>query len=71
MSVYSQTTAYSPVLDCKATRLSMVRPDGQELFMIVPRTKGRSWRKDRDEALELIQQAIDEGCEPGEVRVSG
>ena len=66
---YIEHTFYSPFLDCEATRISVPDARGGEFYMIVPRAIGMSWRKTRDEALDNIATAIEQGCEPGEVRI--
>lgn len=38
-----------------------------EYFCIIPASDGRRYRERRDEALDLIEMAIRQGCEPGEV----
>lgn len=65
---YSEFRFYSPVLDAEAIRISMPgKQPNFEFFMIIPAADGRRYRERRDEALELIELAIREGLEPGEV----
>ncbi len=67
MSVYSEYRHWSPTLGCDAVRLSMVDERGGEFYRIIPVVSGRGWRAARDEALEVIEDAIIRGAEPGEV----
>lgn len=64
---YSEFRFFSPIMDCEAIRLSMPGPHGGEFFRVVRAEDGRRYRERRDEALSLIQMAIDAGLEPGEV----
>ena len=41
--------------------------EGTEFFRIIRAEDGRRYRERRDDALSLIQQAIDADLEPGEV----
>lgn len=40
----------------------------QEFFMLIPCEDGRQYREARATAVEAIYTAIEQGCEPGEVR---
>jgi len=40
---------------------------GQEYFMVIPMPEGRAYRQKRAEALELIEEAMRLGLDPGEV----
>lgn len=71
MSAYHEFTFWSPWLDCEAVRVSMANASGQEFYRIIPRENGKRWRERRTEALDIIETAIAQGCEPGEVRVEG
>lgn len=65
---YSEFRFFSPVMDCDAIRISMQgKQPGTEFFRIIRVEDGRRYRERRDEALHLIQLAIDAGLEPGEV----
>lgn len=64
---YSEFRFWSPILDADAVRLSMSGTKGGEFFVIIRADDGKKYRERRDRALGLIQQAIDEGLEPGEV----
>lgn len=70
MTRYREFRFYDGMQDRDAVRLSV--GDGQtgEFYMILPRERGRRWRERRDEALGYIEQAMQEGCEPGEVVVT-
>jgi hypothetical protein len=63
---YQALHYWSPILGDHAVRLSMFAR-GYEFFRIIPRVDGKGWRPARDAALTMIQEAIDAGCEPGEV----
>lgn len=60
---------WSPVLGEDAVRVSMFDDRGGEFFMVVPDRGSREYRLARFEAAEALDQAINEGLEPGEVRV--
>lgn len=66
---YREFAHWSLALDCPAVRLSVWDERGGEYWMLLPRRPGDKWRKAREEALESIAEAIEQGCEPGEVRV--
>lgn len=59
---------WNVLMDCNAVRLSVFDDRGAEFFMLLERDKPR-WRDRRREALDAIGEAIEIGCEPGEVRV--
>ena len=67
MSGFQEMRFWSPTLGCDAARLSMTDERGSEYFMIVPREAGARWREKRAEAVEVIERAIHDGVEPGEV----
>jgi hypothetical protein len=68
VSAYSEFRMYSPTYDAVMSRISMTDDSGGEFFMLVPATSGKSYRKAKTEALEMIQEAMAQGCQPGEVR---
>lgn len=59
---------WSVVLGADAVRLSMVNERGEEYHAIIARLDGSAWRTAKTEACEALQQAIDEGVKPGEIR---
>lgn len=59
---------WSPILGCEACRVSMVDSRGSEYFAIVPKTDGADWRRRKIDALEALEQAIQLGLPPGEIR---
>jgi hypothetical protein len=63
---YQALHYWSPILGDHAVRLSMFAR-GHEYFTIIPRIDGKAWRPARDAALTAIQEAIDEGREPGPI----
>jgi len=63
---FSEMTHWNPLLGCKAVRLSVGDERGGEFFMLVAKPD-RGWREERARLLDLIQEAIDSGCQPGEV----
>jgi hypothetical protein len=67
MAFYRAFHFYSPLMGCEAVRLSMVDARGGEFYRIVPRSDGKAWRDVRDRELDLIEDAIAGGAEPGEV----
>lgn len=65
---YSEFRHWSIVADQELIRLSMTNGRTQgEYFTFIKADDGKKLRERRDEALELIEQAISQGCEPGEV----
>jgi hypothetical protein len=68
VSAYSEFRYYSPIYDCECARLSMFDSHGGEFFTILAVEDGRKWRERRNEALDVIETAIREGLQPGEVR---
>jgi hypothetical protein len=59
---------WSPMLGCDATRISLTNANGSEFFAIVSRDDERAFSKLKREAIEKITEAMEAGCEPGEVR---
>lgn len=68
MTGYREYRFYSPMHDSIAARLSMVDERNGEFWRVVPITSPRTYRKERELALDAIEEAIDMGAEPGEVR---
>jgi hypothetical protein len=67
---YSEHFSYSPVHDCRMARISMVDKHNSEFFALVrAEPMGAAYRDARREALVAIDEAIERGCDPGEVRV--
>lgn len=64
---YSEFRSYSPLYDAEVIRVSMADKLGREFFHIIPALDGKRYRERLEEALELIESAISQGCEPGEV----
>jgi hypothetical protein len=64
---YQALHYWSPILGDHAVCLSMFNDRRDEFFTIIPRVDGKAWRPARDAALTMIQEAISEGREPGEV----
>lgn len=74
-TAYYQRYAYMSVFHGgPVTRISVPveRPGGHmvEYFAIVQGSSGKQYRADRDEALEMIEAAIEQGLPAGEVRWS-
>jgi len=66
---YREWKFWSPVLGRQAVRVSVAHPQG-EFFAIIPADgTGKQNREQREKALDLIADAIEEGQEPGEVEV--
>jgi hypothetical protein len=58
---------YSPVAGGVVTRVSIFDAHGQEFFCVFPRDTPKVWRKAREDAVEMITEAMRAGCEPGQV----
>ena len=67
MSGYVEFRMWSPALGCDAVRLSMANDRGDEYYMVVPYEHGKVWRERKHRLLDLIDSAIEQGLEPGEV----
>ena len=57
---------WSPMLGGDATRISLSR-EGREYFAIVSHEDEREYGRLRREAVEKITEAMEAGCDPGEV----
>lgn len=70
---YREWVHWNVTLGEKAVRLSVADHLGREYFIISPYASpdGRRWRERRDEALDVIAEAIGAGNEPGEVSIVG
>jgi hypothetical protein len=67
MSGYQELRFYSPTLGAPVTRVSMADAMGREYFATIPRrVSGKTYRANRERALNAIMDAIEE-CHPGEV----
>ncbi len=66
---YREFRQYSAIHDCEMVRLSVADERGSEFWMLIPGAVGKSWRERKAEALDNIEAAMAQGCEPGEVRV--
>lgn len=69
VTTYRELRFYDGANDRQAVRLSVSDGRTGEFFMILPRESGRRWRERRSAALDAISEAIETGCEPGEVRI--
>ena len=70
MSVYSEFSFYSPMLDSTCIRISVADSQGSEFFTIIPSVSpGRGLREAREKALAAIESAIESGLTPGEVNI--
>lgn len=58
---------YSPIYNARMVRVSMCNNDRQEFFTMIP--TGKDYRTRLDKALDMLQEAIDAGHAPGEVRM--
>lgn len=68
MSAYFAHRFWSPTLGGNAVRLSMADDHGGEHWRIIPIDgNAEKYRKDRDAALDTIEDAIARGDDPGEV----
>lgn len=68
MTLYREFRSYSPLHDVDMIRLSVADRHGREYFVMMEAASGKRLRARRTEALENIEAAIAQGCEPGEVR---
>lgn len=66
---FTEYEYYSPILDDDVCRISVADEHGQEFFAIVG-VNGKGYRQRRDEAIDVILQAIQQGCAPGQVIVT-
>lgn len=69
-TTYYQTwTYYCPVNDRQMTRISVPDPCGSlEYFAVVQNDGGKQYRAAREEALTMIEAAIEQGLPAGQVR---
>lgn len=68
MSTYTQYKYWSIIEGCNVMRLSMRNDRGDEYFSIVPcGSSGKAARQARENALDVISDAIERGDEPGQV----
>ncbi len=65
----SEYRYWSPVRGEEVARVSMFNGAGHEFWMELPCEDGRSYRAALRDAAEAIDQAINQGLQPGEVRV--
>lgn len=65
----SEYRYWSPVHGEEVARVSMFNDRGHEFWMELPCEDGRAYRSALRDAAEAIDQAINDGLEPGEVRV--
>ena len=64
---YHEFHHYSVIHDCDAVRLSVFDPQGSEFYMILPIDTAAGYRRTRQDALEIISEAIAMHLDPGEV----
>jgi hypothetical protein len=68
MATFAEYKFWSVILGCDAVRISMVDDHGSEFFKVVPIDNStKKYRDVRERVLEMIQDAIDRGDDPGEV----
>lgn len=65
---YQEFRAYSPLYDAVMARISMTDDRGQEFYALIPAVSGKPYRTAKAEAIEMIQEAMADGCQPGEVQ---
>ena len=67
---YGEFRSYSPLTDSDLVRISMWDKSGSEFFMLVPDSgSSKIFRAARQSALEAIMTAMEQGLQPGEVRI--
>ena len=59
---------WSTTHGAEVTRLSMADDVGQEYFAFIPSTEGAAARRLREKAASKLEEAIDHGLPPGEIR---
>jgi hypothetical protein len=64
----SSFSYWSTTHGAEVTRFSMADDLGQEFYAFVPSTEGATARRLRDKAADALEQAIERGLEPGEIR---
>jgi hypothetical protein len=65
---FAEFRYWSPLHYCNVARLSMVNDKGEEYFCIVPmRGTGKQNKMEKQRALDLIADAIENSAEPGPV----
>jgi hypothetical protein len=68
MSTYQALhQGYSPIYNARMVRVSMCDDRSQEFFTMI--ATGKDYRARLDNALDMLQGAIDDGHAPGEVRM--
>ena len=68
VSSYQEFKSYSPFHDAVMARISMADERGSEFWIAIPAQSGKPYRTAKAEALEMIQEAMTQGCQPGEVQ---
>lgn len=72
MSAYQALhQGYSPIYNDRVVRVSMCDDRSQEFFAVIGAGKTRegTYRERLDKTLDMLQDAIDSGRAPGEVRM--
>lgn len=64
---YSEFRFFDVINDRESLRVSMPNSHGAEFWVIIPADDGKKLRQRRDDALDMIEEAIRCGLEPGEV----
>ena len=64
----SEFTYWSASHGAEVVRLSTADAFGQEYYTFLPSTMGATGRRLREKARDALEQAIDLGLSPGEVR---
>jgi len=67
---FQELRQYSILHDCDVARISVADDNHQEFFMLVQQRNPRHRRAERYAAQDAINEAIDAGLVPGEVRVT-
>jgi hypothetical protein len=68
---YTEYVFWSPVTGDYAARISMFNDRGYEFYTIIQKLDGKAYRKNRSEALDMLEEAIQSGAEPGEIVKDG
>ena len=66
---YAEYRDWDVNLGSYAARVSMADDNGSEFYMIVPKEDAKTFRSDVARAVDAISLAIEQGCNPGRVRI--
>lgn len=67
---FQEIVRYRIEHDRKVSRLSICDDRGSEFYVEMPLDRSKGWRDRRNDTLDLIEDAIDRGDQPGEVKIA-